>query len=258
MDANIKKESQLYKGDMGYDRSRYFQIKKTITNKDIFVSEVFKTLNPIIRDIIQYISKELNVHDDEQNSRKIEYIKCRSLSMWLLVELFCNKRNQTAVFYGTDLMLSTEIIGAIWAKDHATVMHHHKTIQKFNSVYVKEKELNEKIKKEAILMVQLYISQRNQNKYDTREEILKSLPDVSIAKRTLPRPLEALKAAREKEILYKEEKDVKISVRIKQNDGIIEFDFTSDCGKFGTDENLAGYKLTPEGLLKILNSVDNY
>jgi len=57
-------------------------------------------------------------------------------------------------------------------------------------------------------------------------------------------------------ILYKDEKDVKISVEIKQNDGIIEFDFTSDCGKFGTDENLAGYKFTVERLLKIFASID--
>lgn len=57
-------------------------------------------------------------------------------------------------------------------------------------------------------------------------------------------------------ILYKDENDVKISVEIKQNDGIIEFDFTADCGKFGTDENLAGYKFTVERLLKIFASID--
>jgi hypothetical protein len=57
-------------------------------------------------------------------------------------------------------------------------------------------------------------------------------------------------------ILYKDEKDVKISVEIKQNDGIIEFDFTADCGKFGTDENLAGYKFTVERLLKIFASIE--
>lgn len=56
-------------------------------------------------------------------------------------------------------------------------------------------------------------------------------------------------------ILYKDEKDVKISVDIKQIDGVIEFDFTADCGKFGTDENLAGYKFTVERLLKIFASV---
>lgn len=59
-------------------------------------------------------------------------------------------------------------------------------------------------------------------------------------------------------ILYKDEKDVIISVEIKQIDGKIELDFTSDCGKFGTDENLAGYKLTPKRLLKILISRDDY
>lgn len=57
-------------------------------------------------------------------------------------------------------------------------------------------------------------------------------------------------------ILYKDEKDVTISVEIKQNDGFIEFDFTTDCGKFGTDENLAGYKFTVERLLKIFASIE--
>ena len=57
-------------------------------------------------------------------------------------------------------------------------------------------------------------------------------------------------------ILYKDEKDVTISVEIKQNNGLIEFDFTADCGKFGTDENLAGYKFTVERLLKIFASVE--
>lgn len=57
-------------------------------------------------------------------------------------------------------------------------------------------------------------------------------------------------------ILYKDEKDVKISVEIKQNDGVIMFDFTADCGKFGTDENLAGYKFTVERLLKLFASID--
>lgn len=52
-------------------------------------------------------------------------------------------------------------------------------------------------------------------------------------------------------ILYKEQKDVIVSVEIKQTNGIIEFDFTADCGKHGTDENLAGYKFTVERLLQI-------
>lgn len=57
-------------------------------------------------------------------------------------------------------------------------------------------------------------------------------------------------------ILYKDKKDVRVSVEIKQTDGIIEFDFTADCGKFGTDENLAGYKFTVDRLLKIFASID--
>lgn len=60
------------------------------------------------------------------------------------------------------------------------------------------------------------------------------------------------------EILYKDPKDIIISVDIKKINGLIEIDFTSDCGKFRTDENLTGYKLTPERLLNILNSVKDY
>jgi len=54
-------------------------------------------------------------------------------------------------------------------------------------------------------------------------------------------------------LLYKKPKDTVVSVEIKQKDGIIELIFTSDCGKFGTDEYLAEYKLTPKQLLEFLN-----
>ena len=57
-------------------------------------------------------------------------------------------------------------------------------------------------------------------------------------------------------MFYKDEKDVKVSVEIKQKDDVIEFYFTADCGKFGTDENLVGYKFTVERLLKIFASID--
>ncbi len=53
------------------------------------------------------------------------------------------------------------------------------------------------------------------------------------------------------DILYKDKNDVKISVEIVQNNGIIEFEFYSDCGKFGTDESLAGYRFNVERLLQI-------
>jgi hypothetical protein len=58
-------------------------------------------------------------------------------------------------------------------------------------------------------------------------------------------------------ILYKEPKDVIVSVEITQKDGLIEFDFTADCGKHATDENLAGYKFTVERLLKIFASLND-
>ena len=56
--------------------------------------------------------------------------------------------------------------------------------------------------------------------------------------------------------LYKDEKDVKTSVVVKQNDEFIEFDFSADCGKYGTDENLAGYKFTVKRLLEIFSNIN--
>ena len=55
-------------------------------------------------------------------------------------------------------------------------------------------------------------------------------------------------------LLYKDRKDVITSVDIKQVDGKVVLDFSADCGKFGTDEMLDGYTLTPKRLLEILES----
>jgi len=57
-------------------------------------------------------------------------------------------------------------------------------------------------------------------------------------------------------LLYKDSKDVTTSVEIKQEVGKIILDFSADCGKFGTDEMLDGYTLTPGRLLEILQSSD--
>ena len=53
-------------------------------------------------------------------------------------------------------------------------------------------------------------------------------------------------------LLYKDSKDVTIAVPLGLIEGKIVLDFSSDCGKFGTDEMLDGYTLTPERLLEIL------
>jgi hypothetical protein len=53
-------------------------------------------------------------------------------------------------------------------------------------------------------------------------------------------------------LLYKDSKDVTIAVSLALIEGKIVLDFSSDCGKFGTDEMLDGYTLTPERLLEIL------
>lgn len=53
--------------------------------------------------------------------------------------------------------------------------------------------------------------------------------------------------------LYKPKEEQTTSVVIKQKDGKIILDFYSDCGKFGMEEPLAGFKLTAERLLQILS-----
>lgn len=55
-------------------------------------------------------------------------------------------------------------------------------------------------------------------------------------------------------LLYKpkEEQTTTFEVKAFVNDTIIHIDFYSDCGKFGTDEALAGYILTADRLLQIL------
>jgi len=58
--------------------------------------------------------------------------------------------------------------------------------------------------------------------------------------------------------LYKAKEEQTITCEIRQEDGNIILDFYSDCGKFGTDEMLDGYKLTPERLLQILQDRDDY
>ena len=59
-------------------------------------------------------------------------------------------------------------------------------------------------------------------------------------------------------LLYKQKEEQTISVEIKVlEDKRIVLDFYSDCGKFGTDEALAGYVLTAEKLFEILRDKRN-
>lgn len=55
-------------------------------------------------------------------------------------------------------------------------------------------------------------------------------------------------------LLYKpkEQQTIELEFEILE-DNKITLDFYSDCGKFGMQESLAGFKLTPERLLQILN-----
>lgn len=59
-------------------------------------------------------------------------------------------------------------------------------------------------------------------------------------------------------LLYKPKEAQTTTCVLKQEDGKIILDFYSDCGKFGTDEMIDGYKLTPERLLHILQDRDDY
>jgi len=54
-------------------------------------------------------------------------------------------------------------------------------------------------------------------------------------------------------LLYKPKEEQTIEVSIIQGKDKISIEFSSDCGKLGTDEMLAGWVLTPERLLQILH-----
>ena len=54
-------------------------------------------------------------------------------------------------------------------------------------------------------------------------------------------------------LLYKSKEDQIIQVSIGLGKEKISIEFSSDCGKFGTDEMLAGWILTPKRLLQILS-----
>lgn len=55
-------------------------------------------------------------------------------------------------------------------------------------------------------------------------------------------------------LLYKpkEEQIIELEFEVLDDKRVV-LDFYSDCGKFGVEEALAGFKLTPERLLQILN-----
>jgi len=59
-------------------------------------------------------------------------------------------------------------------------------------------------------------------------------------------------------LLYKPKEEQTKTCKIKHEDGKIVLEFYSDCGKFGTDEMLDSYKLTPDRLLQILQDRDDY
>lgn len=55
-------------------------------------------------------------------------------------------------------------------------------------------------------------------------------------------------------LLYKPKEEQTLTCDIEvDKQGKIRIDFSSDCGKFGTDEMLCGWVLTPERLMQILD-----
>ena len=56
--------------------------------------------------------------------------------------------------------------------------------------------------------------------------------------------------------LYKKPEDVIHSVKIDQNNGIIDLYFYADCGKHGTDESLSSHSLSVKELLEILQKYE--
>ena len=59
-------------------------------------------------------------------------------------------------------------------------------------------------------------------------------------------------------LLYKNAKDVTISVQIRQQDNKVELLFSADCGKHGTDEILELKTLTTKRLLEIIQDREDY
>jgi len=53
-------------------------------------------------------------------------------------------------------------------------------------------------------------------------------------------------------LLYKPREEQTTSVNVVQSKDKISFSFSSDCGKFGTDEMLDSYTFTAKRLLQIL------
>ena len=53
-------------------------------------------------------------------------------------------------------------------------------------------------------------------------------------------------------MLYKDEEDIVYKVEVSEIDGKVRLIFSCDGGKFGTDEILDMYELTPIELLKAL------
>ena len=55
-------------------------------------------------------------------------------------------------------------------------------------------------------------------------------------------------------LLYKPKEEQTLTCDIERDkQGKIIIDFSSDCGKFGTDEMLCGWVLTPARLMQILS-----
>ena len=59
-------------------------------------------------------------------------------------------------------------------------------------------------------------------------------------------------------LLYKNPEDIEYDVEIRKTNGKVRMLFFSDCGKHGTEELMDGYSITPERLLKVMQSYKDY
>jgi hypothetical protein len=55
-------------------------------------------------------------------------------------------------------------------------------------------------------------------------------------------------------LLYKKPEDINYKVEIsKISEETVKFTFSSDCGKFGADEQIAEFEITPKELLSVFH-----
>lgn len=126
--------------------------------KIINAQQAFDNLNNVHKKIITYIYSKYPGIEMFDFRRKRELLKPRQLCMFILCELFCGKQDKPPYFKEKKLRLSQAQIGAIWCKDHATVIHAYDLILGNTDIYKRDKEEIIEIKDFAIKIVETNIN----------------------------------------------------------------------------------------------------